>query len=177
MTTPETLAERLARCVRELEWEFTLTTYGHKVAPGNFEERPSCEFWEAKTILMRGPYRISRLVDDRIGRLGPEPYRLDTARGELKSPTLEAAQAAAQADYTARILAALDLDALAREVEAMVGAETERCARLVDCGCDPAKKAIAANGGNSGDRWRACQEANCGAQDAAAIRAREGGKP
>jgi hypothetical protein len=36
-----------------------------------------------------------------------------------------------QEQHRARILAALDLDALAQEVEAMVGAETERCQRIV----------------------------------------------
>ena len=159
MTTPETLEDRLARCLKPLAWHnFDVWTWWAESPSGTYHVEERNGYWQ---------------VELRVGGLVHHVFSTDDTTPE----DMDAAQAAAQADYTARILAALDLDALAREVEAMVGAETERCARLVDCGCDPAKKAIAANGGNSGDRWRACQEANCGAQDAAAIRAREGGKP
>jgi hypothetical protein len=46
-------------------------------------------------------------------------------------------------------------------------------AEPVDCGCDLAQKALAAAAEkpNGGPRWMACGEANCGAIEAAAIRA------
>jgi hypothetical protein len=69
-------------------------------------------------------------------------------------PTIEAAKAAAQADYTARILATLDLEALARWRDEAVQAEREACAEAVE----------------SLWAYRTCSEV------AAAIRARKGGE-
>jgi hypothetical protein len=91
MTDP-TLAERLARCLKPLEWRLSKQNDQH--------------WW----ITREGRYTIfPRALAQCSG------YVL---KGFGTFPTIEAAQAAAQADYTARSLAALDLDALAREVEA-----------------------------------------------------------
>jgi hypothetical protein len=130
--TDTTLAERLARCVKPLEWHFD---------------------------------------------------------------TIEAAQAAAQADYTARILAALDLDALAREVkaerdEARLKAYDRRHMNAPE---DPHVEALCVRYGYGAvmdatsrlwarrDSLGAFYIGGCiGLRDdaeAAAIRAREGGKP
>jgi hypothetical protein len=95
--TDTTLAERLARCVRKLEW----LDYGEGRGQGSVAEA------------LGKTYR----VEISPTRSGWWAYWADRWY-----PTLKAAQAAAQADYTARILAALDMDALALEVEAMVGA-------------------------------------------------------
>lgn len=57
-----------------------------------------------------------------------------------------------------------------------VEAEREACARLVDCGCDAAKKAAVLRADNGTERTRACGEYACGADDAAAIRKRGEGK-
>jgi hypothetical protein len=95
--TDTTLAERLARCVRKSEW----------TKDARYPE----------TIDAVPAYCI---VPDK----GTERYRFWMGSNDWSVgfwPTPEAAKAAAQADYTARILAALDMDALAQEVEAMVG--------------------------------------------------------
>ncbi len=40
----------------------------------------------------------------------------------------------------------------------------EKLIALADCGCDPARKLeVTSNPPNSGNRWRACGESNCGA--------------
>jgi hypothetical protein len=151
MTDP-TLAERLARCVRELEWKRNPETGGW-FGNGVHGERWQTTFSPA---LERRPFGCYFDVD------GPEPHL-----GHF--PSLEAAKAAAQADYTARTLAALDMDALAREVEAMVGAEREACARVADDedealpGWGEARNAIVSD--------------QVKRDVAAAIRNREGGKP
>ena len=56
-----------------------------------------------------------------------------------------------------------------------VEAEREACARLVDCGCDAAKKVAVLRADNGTERARACGEYACGADDAAAIRKRTEG--
>jgi hypothetical protein len=143
MTDP-TLAERLARCVRKLEWEGT----------HNFIARTPF-----------GIFGVGRGQD--FGR--PDEFYCGFGGEDgTWEPTLEAAKAAAQADYQSRILAALDIDALAQEVEAMVGAEKRRCLSVV-------RKEMSRND-RDGDPW------NTGARVACrdiylAIRAREGGKP
>lgn len=72
------------------------------------------------------------------------------------------------------VLAALpEVQALIRQV---VEAEREACARLVDCGCDAAKKAAVLRADNGTERARACGEYACGADDAAAIRKRGEGR-
>jgi hypothetical protein len=94
--TDTTLAERLVRCVKPLGW----------TKDARYPE----------TIDTTPTYCI---VPDK----GTERYRFWIGSDDWSVgfwPTLEAAKAAAQADYTARILAALDMDALAQEVEAMV---------------------------------------------------------
>jgi hypothetical protein len=101
--TDTTLAERLARCVKPLEWESLDDT-------GRFWRAPAPLFGNIRVEAYGDPYRIAYSV----------PGFSDTfTEGEFDTP--EAAKAAAQADYTSRILAALDMDALAQEVEAMVG--------------------------------------------------------
>jgi hypothetical protein len=49
----------------------------------------------------------------------------------------------------------------------------EAAAQVVECGCgeDEKARAVAAEAPNGGPRWMACGEANCGAIDAATIRA------
>jgi hypothetical protein len=97
--TDTTLAERLVRCVKPLGW----------TKDARYPE----------TIDTTPTYCI---VPDK----GTERYRFWIGSDDWSVgfwPTLEAAKAAAQADYTARILATLDMDALAQEVEAMVGQE------------------------------------------------------
>jgi hypothetical protein len=65
-----------------------------------------------------------------------------------------------QADHVKDILAALDMDALAREVEAMVGAEREACAALLNEAAghlrDDASKADDAGHDTSADMDREC---------------------
>lgn len=56
----------------------------------------------------------------------------------------------------------------------------EAAAKMVDCGCPPERKASAVQcSPNSGSRWTFCGEGNCGAIEAAAIRAqiKQGGTP
>lgn len=68
------------------------------------------------------------------------------------------------------VIAALpEVQALIRQA---VEAEREACARMVDCGCDAAKKAAVLRAANGMERYRACGEYACGADDAAAIRKR-----
>lgn len=50
--------------------------------------------------------------------------------------------------------------------------EREVCADMVDCGCAHRADVLAVRHENSGDRWRACGVAECGALNAKAIRAR-----
>ncbi len=74
-----------------------------KVKPLVWVDRGYEWAWWADTVFGKGAYQIR--CEDGIG------YLLDLDGVTLVDPhgTLEAAQAAAQADYTARILAALDL--------------------------------------------------------------------
>jgi hypothetical protein len=74
-----------------------------------------------------------------------------------------------QAAHTARILAALDMDALAQEVEAMVGAEREACAQVADD--------YDGEGMNAGAHYGLGDACQTRRDIATAIRAREGGKP
>jgi hypothetical protein len=91
-----------------------------------------------------------------------------------------------QAQHVATVLAALDMDALAREVEAMVGAEREACAGLLNEAArhlrDDASKADDAGHDTSADMDRECARVLDGMavsirHRGSAIRAREGGKP
>lgn len=103
MTTPETLADRLARCVKPLAWHnFDVWTWWAESPSGTYHVEERNGYWQ---------------VELRVGGLVHHVFSTDDTTPE----DMDAAQAAAQADYTARILAALDLDALAREVEAIVG--------------------------------------------------------
>jgi hypothetical protein len=100
MTDP-TLAERLARCVRKLEWTALSIDRGdgHSEPSGDYEAE--CFF---DTYQIQAP-------DSR------DCYTLSADHFSHPHKTLEAAKAAAQADYTARSLAIWDMDALAREVD------------------------------------------------------------
>lgn len=101
MTTPETLAERLAKCVKPLEWDDNGSADVYRVTFANGQG--------SKAFLLSRGSKIIGWHDD--------PNE---------------AQAAAQADYTARILAALDMDAIARLVAEAVekGQEAQHEARL-----------------------------------------------
>jgi hypothetical protein len=101
--TDETLAERLARCVKPLSWERLDDT-------GRFWRAPAPLFGNIRVEAYGGPYRIAYSVPG---------FSHTFTEGEFDTP--EVAMRAAQADYQSRILAALDMDALAQEVEAMVG--------------------------------------------------------
>jgi hypothetical protein len=171
--TDTTLAERLARCVKPLEW--------HPTAKGWMRaEGFGCEYHAEEGG--------------------------DTCRAEE--------------GHRARILAALDMDALAREVEAMVGAEKRKMLRQAmaayasawnepdrDEETDEEARRITAlwfshwmkdnyptsheHAAHSGDctkqpwsclrchadEWLADSDAALDAWEAAAIRAREGGRP
>jgi hypothetical protein len=142
MTDP-TLAERLARCVRKLEWTALSIDRGdgHSEPSGDYEAECFFDTYQIQAPDSRGCYTLSA---DHFSH----PH-----------DTLEAAQAAAQADCTARSLAIWDLDALAREVEAMVRAETERCIAAFE------------------DHFPGRLYASNRTKAIAAIRAREGGKP
>ena len=105
--TPERLAAAGLR-VKPLEWEYDVTTWGKRQKDGTSIEMPSADHWTAPTILLRGSYSIIRLVDERLVNKDEQPFRLGLGKGEVKFSTLEAAKAAAQADYEARILAALE---------------------------------------------------------------------
>jgi hypothetical protein len=141
--TDTTLAERLARCVKPLEWELHADDDGPRY-------RAFCP------VLM-----CVHCADD------------------------EAICDSIDATRTARILAALDLDALAQEVEAMVGAE--RLPRLTEamivaaCQAHYGKNATQIDGialtvaGQDYSFREAFKRMWKGI--AAAIRAREGGKP
>jgi hypothetical protein len=145
--TDKTLAERLARCVRKLEWEpWPLGISQSSSAFGTYHTWGG--YWRAP----------------------------NAGRGhEADNP-----EAAAQADYTARSLAIWDMDALAQEVEAMVGAAVEADRAEFKCGeCDlPSylcearcfvRNAIKVHGEEK--TWESVKEYF------PAIRAREGGKP
>jgi hypothetical protein len=168
--TDETLAERLARCVKPLSWERLDDT-------GRFWRAPAPLFGNIRVEAYGGPYRIAYSVPG---------FSHTFTEGEFDTP--EVAMRAAQADYQSRILAALDMDALAQEVEAMVGAEREACAGLLNeaarCLRDDASKADDAGHDTSADMDRECARVLDGMAvsirhrgSAAAIRAREGGKP
>ncbi len=96
-------ADEIARVlVKGLVWEETA------VVPG---------YWRARVDGL-GAYEIYRLGDSRFAL-----DRLDVRGGIIvgRFPTLAAAQAAAEADYRARIAAALNLDLVAQLVEAAAG--------------------------------------------------------
>jgi hypothetical protein len=138
MTDP-TLAERVARCVKPLEWEpWALGLSGAASIFGTYHT------WAGH---WRGPKM-------QAGQFAANP------------------EAAAQADYQSRILAALDLDALAREVEAMVGAEREAIAAWLEA---HDYYTAGAERGFSPARFPGMDQHHKAI--AAAIRAREGGKP
>jgi hypothetical protein len=146
--TDTTLAERLARCVRKSEW----------TKDARYPE----------TIDAVPAYCI---VPDK----GTERYRFWMGSNDWSVgfwPTPEAAKAASQADYTARILAALDMDALAQEVEAMVGEEREAIAAWLEA---HDYYTAGAERGFSPARFPGMDQHHKAI--AAAIRAREGGKP
>jgi hypothetical protein len=106
--TDTTLAERLARCVRKLEWGELVKYLPDNHETGGFHIEARSGF---------GVYRIDQFI-------GNPDLLLECGSRAISIPdrtSVETAKAAAQADYTARILAALDMDALAQEVEAMVG--------------------------------------------------------
>jgi hypothetical protein len=156
MTDP-TLAERLARCVKPLEWR--------DLGTGDHRHEAFSLGLHYEIFCAKDGWSFSERDDDEWS----EPF-----------PTLEAAQAAAQADYTAHILAALDMDALAQEVEAMVGEAVEADRAEFQCSeCDlPSylcearcfvRNAIKVHGEEK--TWESVKEYF------PAIRAREGGKP
>jgi hypothetical protein len=149
--TDKTLAERLARCVR-LRWE----------------ERAR-DLWTVSDDLGLH-YAITNYISM------DHPFKLE-GRGGLffktsYHDTLEAAKAAAQADCTARSLAIWDMDALAQEVEAMVGAEREAIAAWLEA---HDYYTAGAERGFSPARFPGMDQHHKAI--AAAIRKREGGKP
>lgn len=63
-------------------------------------------------------------------------------------------------------------DAVRLALAAARAAALEEAAALIECGCEPEKRAaVVAVMRNGGHRWRLCSEGNCAAIDAAAIRA------
>jgi hypothetical protein len=84
-----------------------------------------------------------------------KPLRLNMFTDDVPPDELAEYQAA----HVAIVLAALDMDALAKEVEAMVGEETERCIAALE------------------DHFPGRLYASNRTKAIAAIRAREGGKP
>jgi hypothetical protein len=94
-----------------------------------------------------------------------KPLRLNMFTDDV--PPDELAEYRAQ--HVATVLAALDMDALAQEVEAMVGAEREACARVAD----DEDEALP----GWGEHRNAVVADQVKRDIAAAIRAREGGKP
>jgi hypothetical protein len=137
--TDTTLAERLARCVKPLE--------AYRDAPTRFP---------TPVGFYRIGWRGCSQCDVDYGVVTRNDERVFEKHGAEEAELI----AAAQADYTARILAALDVDALAQEVEAMV----LRFADIWDTHRDP-----------DSDYMRG--KVDAAVEIATAIRAREGGKP
>ena len=107
MTTPETLEDRLARCLKPLAWHnFDVWTWWAESPSGTYHVEERNGYWQ---------------VELRVGGLVHHVFSTDDTTPE----DMDAAQAAAQADYTARILAALDLDAIARLVAEAVEKERD----------------------------------------------------
>lgn len=105
--TTETLAERLAKCVKPLKWT----------------PRSDGRQWYGNSP--RGLYlSYTAVMGQETGEWSC--YLRDFWR---PFPTLEAAKAAAQADYQSRILAALDMDAIARLIAEAVEKEREAAYR------------------------------------------------
>jgi hypothetical protein len=106
--TDTTLAERLARCVKPLRWQ-------------DFEGMGAkAQAW------LQANYLIQKWSDGRYEISASYPgYSTLIGGTDRFYPTIEAAKIAVENHETARILAALDLGALAREVEAMLGVERE----------------------------------------------------
>jgi hypothetical protein len=91
----------LERLVKPLKWECVGWSGGSGV------EGEDDDAWEARTGQSSISYRIDWFGADRFGLETP-----DETGNRTYYPTLDEAQAAAQADHVARILAALDQDAL-----------------------------------------------------------------
>lgn len=96
------------------------------VKPLVWTKHPKIDGWRCDTIV--GTYKVFGI--------GPTPsWDFDGLDGEARScvaGTIEAAKAAAQADYARRIAAALDPDAIANMVQEAVKAEREACARMIE---------------------------------------------
>jgi hypothetical protein len=125
--------------VKKLEWN-------------EYEREGQIEEWDASSGF-DGYYNIT---------LGLNGYLVKMPDDEEEFETLEAAKAAAQADYEARILSALEPSA-ARELALEEGYRrgVEAAAKLIECGC----KSLLHGKGE-------CQfPGNCTLEDAAAIRA------
>lgn len=101
----------------------------------------------------------------------PKPMTLEMREGFFLRKKVEIPQVFTE--YIRRdpaVIAALpEVQAI---VAAAVEAEREACARMVDCGCDAAKKSAVLRSANGMERYRACGEYACRADDAAAIRKR-----
>lgn len=105
--------------VKALAWEYHQTTYTHRdIEARTSEERPAAEFWEANPPHLAIRYSIMRLVYG--GMKGPQKYRLEIGGKEHQFDTLEAAKAAAQSDYEARILSALEPGTVAQAARVLL---------------------------------------------------------
>jgi hypothetical protein len=139
--TDTTLAERLARCVKPLAWEGSVVDCYLRADTPHGVYEVSLEYhdeWYCDFTASTGK-KTSRLSGNQDGPFVPKTV--------------------AQAHYTENALAALDMDALAQEVKAMVGAERNACASLAFQLCAETRHVTLG-------KW---------VEDA--IRAREGGKP
>jgi hypothetical protein len=160
--TDTTLAERLARCVKPLAWEGSVVDCYLRADTPHGVYEVSLEYhdeWYCDFTASTGK-KTSRLSGNQDGPFVPKTV--------------------AQAHYTENALAALDMDALAQEVKAMVGAAVEADRAEFKCGeCDlPSypcearcfvRNAIKVHGEEK--TWESVKEYF------PAIRAREGGKP
>jgi hypothetical protein len=150
--TDTTLAERLARCVKPLAWEGSVVDCYLRADTPHGVYEVSLEYhdeWYCDFTASTGK-KTSRLSGNQDGPFVPKTV--------------------AQAHYTENALAALDMDALAREVAAMVGAEREAIAAFIE------SHAYCTNGGETclePSRFPGMDRHH--ATIAAAIRAREGG--
>jgi hypothetical protein len=125
MTTDKKHA--LAGLVKPLVWEDVEAICTRQKAPalgGHYSivefDAGTDEAHYAVNIDLGGLAFVFMLEPDPLGGRRPKRFA-----------TLEAAQVAAQADYTARILATIDTDALEALIAAAVAREREACAQVV----------------------------------------------
>lgn len=117
--TPDKAAVAAVRpdIVKPLEWDKDVETWVDRKDRDNPIERPAGTFWTAIARPLATTYQILFAQDERTENANTL-YGLYIGHLVGEFDTLEAAQAAAQADYSARILSALDPAFLAR-IEAL----------------------------------------------------------